>query len=93
MPAFVTVLSSVLSSIVTRVFIALGIGIVSYKGLQYVLDQIKSWVLNTFSGLPVDIYNIFLMSGTGVAIGYVFGAYSFVITYQLSSKLVFGLTK
>ena len=87
------VLSSVLSSVVTRVFLALGIGIISYSGMQFVLDQMKDWILNTFNGLPVDIYYIFLMAGFGVSVGYIFGAYAFVVTYQLSSKLVFGLGK
>lgn len=93
MPAFVAVLSSVLSSIVTRVFIALGIGILSYSGMQFVLDRIKEWILETFNGMPVDLYNLFLMAGFGEAVGYIFGAYAFVVTYQLSSKLVFGLSK
>lgn len=93
MPAFVAVLSSVLSSIVTRVFIALGIGILSYSSMQYVLDRIKEWILETFNGMPIDLYNLFLMAGFGEALGYIFGAYAFVVTYQLSSKLVFGLSK
>lgn len=93
MPAFVAVLSSVLSSIVTRVFIALGIGILSYSSMQFVLDRIKEWILETFNGMPVDLYNLFLMAGFGEALGYIFGAYAFVVTYQLSSKLVFGLSK
>ncbi|PIT19974.1 hypothetical protein BGI36_08975 [Snodgrassella communis] len=93
MPALVTVLTSVLSSIVVRVFLALGIGIVSYSGLQLVLEKLKGWVFTSMSGMPQDMYNLALMAGLGVALGYIFGAYTFVITYQLTSKLVFGMKK
>lgn len=93
MPAFVTVLTSVLSSIVVRIFLALGIGLVSYSGMQAILDKLKSWVSSSMSGMPEDMYNLALMSGLGVALGYIFGAYSFVVTYQLTSKLVFGMKK
>lgn len=93
MPAFVAVLTSVLSSIVVRVFLALGLGIVSYSGMQIILDKLKSWVSTSMSGMPVDMYNLALMAGVGVALSYIFGAYSFVITYQLTSKLVFGMKK
>ena len=41
MPTFVTVLTSVLSSIVARIFLALGVGLVSYSGMQLVLDKLK----------------------------------------------------
>ncbi|WP_239327059.1 DUF2523 domain-containing protein [Snodgrassella gandavensis] len=93
MPAFVTVLTSVLSSIVVRIFLALGIGLVSYSGMQAILDKLKNWVSSSMSGMPEDMYNLALMSGLGVALGYIFGAYSFVVTYQLTSKLVFGMKK
>lgn len=93
MPTFVTVLTSVLSSIVARIFLALGVGLVSYSGMQLVLDKLKGWVSSSMSGMPNDMYNLALMAGLGVALGYIFGAYSFVITYQLTSKLVFGMKK
>ncbi|PIT27527.1 hypothetical protein BGI37_03410 [Snodgrassella alvi] len=93
MPAFVTVLTSVLSSIVVRVFLALGVGLVSYSGMQMVLNLLKGWVSSSMSGMPNDMYNLALMAGLGVALGYVFGAYSFLITYRLTSKLVFGMGK
>jgi hypothetical protein len=93
MPAFVPVLTSVLSSVVVRIFLALGIGIMSYSGLQVVLDKLKNWVSATMSGMPSDMYNLGLMAGLGVALGYIFGAYTFVITYQVASKLVFGMKK
>jgi hypothetical protein len=93
MPAFVAVLTSVLSSIVVRVFLALGVGLVSYSGMQMVLNLLKGWVSSSMSGMPNDMYNLALMAGLGVALGYVFGAYSFLITYRLTSKLVFGMGK
>lgn len=92
MPSLVSVIMSALQSVIVKLLIAFGIGIVSYGSLQYVLDQIKDWVNASFSGMPSDLYNLLLMTGVGSALGYIFAAYAFVVSYQLTSNIVTGIT-
>ncbi len=44
--------------LVGRIIIALGIGFVSYVGIDLLLDQAKGYILSMYTGLPTDMLAI-----------------------------------
>lgn len=69
---FFTALPAVVIWILTR----LGIGIVSYAGLQLVLEQFYQLFTQAFSGVPTDIINLISFLGVGQFISIVLSALS-----------------
>jgi hypothetical protein len=54
--------------VVKRVMIALGIAIVSFTGGDLVMDQLTTWIMNRYDGLPVTMLEILNILGlqTGI---------------------------
>jgi hypothetical protein len=71
MPWLLSILAGVLvtvaQSIVYRVIAALGIGVVSYTGISILIQQLKTFILNTLAGAGplMDFMSLF---GFGVAL-------------------------
>lgn len=60
---------------------------------MYILNQIKDWVSDSFANMPTAIYQLLLLAGIGNALGYIFGAYAFVMTTGFLNKIAFGVEK
>lgn len=75
---------------VVKAIATLGIGMVTFAGYMWALNDLKSWILQSLYAMPSDMYNLFLLSGMGRGFGYIVGAWSFVITTRLMNKFVFG---
>lgn len=67
-------LSSSLGPLVTRVLAALGIGTVSFTGVNAMMNQAKSFVLGNFSGLGADVAQLMGLFKFDVAINIVLAA-------------------
>lgn len=79
MPVFIAALLgglvSAAGSLVGRVLIALGVGFVTYQGLDVTLAFIKTQTLNAVSSLPVEVFQIASTLQVGTAINILASAY------------------
>ena len=87
--AFFAILQRLLTYIVVKVFIALGISFVTFTGFTVGLGFIKDYIINKFNSMPSDILQIIMMAGFGHALGLIFGAFAFNLAMQSISKLSF----
>jgi hypothetical protein len=72
-PAAVGLLTVVAASIVTRVLIGIGIGIVSYIGFAVVLDFIITNITASFNTLPAKVLALASMMQLDVAVNIILG--------------------
>lgn len=87
--AFFAILQRLLTYIVVKVFIALGISFVTFSGFTVGLGFVKDYISNKFNSMPSDILQIIMMAGFGYALGLIFGAFAFNVAMQSISKLSF----
>lgn len=73
-PVAVGLLALVASSIVTRVLIGLGIGIVSYVGMAIVFDFMVDQIVGSFNTLPIKALAMASMMKIDVAANIIIGA-------------------
>lgn len=78
MPIFIAALwgafLTVLPSLVGRVLIALGIGVLVYTGVRTTLGWLKTNALSNFSLLPADVLGMLATMRVGEALNIVFSA-------------------
>lgn len=67
-------LLALVQPLVSRVLVALGLAVVTTVGLGAVIDQVKALLIAKMYALPVDMLNVFLLTGGGEALGMIFGA-------------------
>ena len=82
-----TMLTSVLMTVAGKLIAALGIGAVTYTGLDIIQRKFIRQGLAGWNALPSDALQILLIGGVGTALNWVFGAVAFVVTYRSVSKL------
>lgn len=87
--AFFAILQRLLTYIVVKVFIALGISFVTFTGFTVGLGFVKDYISNKFNSMPSDIFQIIMIAGFGHALGLIFGAFAFNVAMQSISKLSF----
>lgn len=80
-------ITSALMSTAGKLLTSLGIGAITYAGLDYVQRRFVAAALDAWGGLPADAVQLMLIAGVGVALNWVFGAISFVVTYRSTTKL------
>lgn len=93
MTTFNSLLTSILINTATKIMTALGIGFVSYTGIDYMQGQFVNWVKSQLSQFPTDALNLFYLSGAGDALNWIFSAYAFVATTKLTSHLTAQLKR
>lgn len=81
MPLLVTFLIGMVGSIVGRVLASLGMSVITIKGVDAAIGQLKNLVSGSVSALPGDALALFLMAGGGIAINLWFAAISFRLAY------------
>ncbi len=70
----------------------LGIGVVSYAGVDLTVDELSEFLLSKFNGLPNDMLQILLIMKLDAGFKIVLTAMAIAISFKLaqsSSKLVF----
>ena len=87
--AFFAILQRLLTYIVVKVFIAIGISFVTFTGFTVGLGFVKDYIINQLNSMPSDILQIIMMAGFGHALGLIFGAFAFNVAMQSISKLSF----
>lgn len=78
MPAFVAAIGGMLlnlaGSMVFRVLVGLGLSVVTYTGVDTVLNQLKATTMETFQGMPVELVALLSYMKVGVALNIIFSA-------------------
>ena len=69
-----TFLTTILGPLVTKVLTSLGIGAVSYVGINLMLAQVKSYVISSFGGAGADTLALLGLAKVDVAINIVLSA-------------------
>ena len=69
-------LISVTGTIVGRVLVALGVGVVTYTGVQVGIDSLLSNLDSAISGVPADILGLLGFMRVGVAMNIIISAMS-----------------
>lgn len=69
-----TFLTTVLGPLVKRVLTSVGIGTVSYIGINLMLDQVKGYVVSSFGGAGADTLSLLGLARVDVAINIVLSA-------------------
>lgn len=89
MPVFIAAIGGMLiniaASLVGRVLVALGMGIVTYTGINAALDALKTQAIQQFASLPPEVFGMLSVMKVGVAIS--------IVTSAIAAKLLLdGLT-
>lgn len=78
---------SLVGPIINRILIALGIGVISMIGYEYLEEQLKTAVENHMADMVGDIYQILALAGFVDAVGIYFGVMTTVGALRITSSL------
>lgn len=96
MPAFLipigVFLAAIIGPMVARVLLSLGVGIVAYKGVELMLENIRTTVEGAWSGVGADIIAIAGIAGFDQFITIVLSSISAALTLKLVSGALKKLT-
>ena len=68
--------------VVTKGMLVLGLGFVTYTGVQTFVDNLETELMAQFNGLPADAFNLAAMCGIDVAITIIISALVMSITIR-----------
>lgn len=88
-----TMLTGVLMTFAGKIIAALGIGFVSYAGIDYMQTRFASWISQQLGNFPADAVQIFYMAGGGVFLNWIFGAIAFIASIKATSHLTSTMKK
>ncbi len=71
---FAQLLMAMVSPLVARVFLALGLSMVSFVGMDLLMNQVIAHAQNAWGGLPAGILQLAGLAGIGQALGIIMGA-------------------
>lgn len=77
---------SVIGSIAKRVFSALGIGVVAYKGFGELLAYVQDQVQGLFSGLPLAALQLAGLADIDIGINIIFSAYTVSMVFIVAKR-------
>ena len=73
--------------IAARVLMAMGMGVVTVTGVTAAVDTLKTTILQNLGNGPTAALQLAGLSGCWVALGLVFGAVTFAVTFVMLTKL------
>ncbi|HJW54709.1 MAG TPA: DUF2523 domain-containing protein [Burkholderiaceae bacterium] len=79
-------LAQATASLVGRALLALGIGYVTYSGLNVGIDAIYSSVRSSFGGLPSDVASLMAYLWVDKAISTVFSAFAAALAVKMAGR-------
>jgi len=79
-------LAAALPAIVWKILKILGIGIIAYAGIDVALDALETWIISSFSGLPVIVITVLQKTGIDKAIQVIFATYAAVLVVCTTRK-------
>ena len=73
--------------LVKRVLIALGIGVITYAGIDTAFSLVTSQIQSNLGGITGDLANLIALSGTYESIGIILAAISARLSFAAVSKM------
>ncbi len=73
--------------IAARVLLAMGMGVVTVTGVTAAVDTLKALIIDNLGAAPMAALQLAGLSGCWVALGLVFGAVTFAVTFAMLTKL------
>lgn len=81
-----TWLLAMVQPLLGRILASLGFSVITITGVQVAINAVRDQLISGVNALPVDMLNVFLLSGGGVAFGMVMGAVTTrVVIWQIQS--------
>ncbi|PJI98094.1 uncharacterized protein DUF2523 [Acidovorax sp. 69] len=71
---FAQLIMAMVSPIIARIFVTLGLSLVSFVGMDLLMDQVIATAQNAWGGLPAGILQLAGLAGVGQALSIIFGA-------------------
>lgn len=71
---FAAFLAALVPSLVARVLAALGFGLVTVVGIDFVSDQLLGYLTSSIGGLPASIAGLLGLAGVGAGLNIILGA-------------------
>lgn len=93
MKAIVSIIISALMTFAGKILTALGVGFITYKGLDFMQLQFANYIKQQLGNIPSDALQIFYMAGGGVFLNWIFGAVAFIATIKSTSRLTATMKK
>lgn len=81
-------LMSLATPLARRVFVALGLSIVTYGGLSASLDQLVNMAVANMQGLPPDVVSLLQMAGVFQGLSILTGAYVAVLALAPLQRII-----
>lgn len=85
-PALVGALAGAMASMVGRMVLALGIGFVTYKGMNVLIDNLRNGVISQMKGVPGEALNFMAYLYLDKALSMIMSA----VAISLSIRLIGG---
>ena len=74
-----------------RLIAALGVGFITYTGIDYMQTQFTGYMSQQLGNFPADALQILYIGG--VVLNWIFGAIAFIASIKVTSKLTATLKK
>ena len=88
--ALAPVIAWLIRAAIVKTIIAFGVSLVTYVGYTYALNELKAATVDAVNQMPHEALQLFLISGMGQGMGYIFGALSFNSTMKAVNRIAFG---
>jgi cell division protein FtsX len=87
LPLLGAFLSTAIGPLVKKALVALGLGTITYAGLDVAFNAAKAEVVNNFGATAADSLSLINLAGVGQAIGIVLGALSARVGMAVLSRI------
>jgi hypothetical protein len=87
--ALMGALAQAMGSFIGRAVLALGVGTVTYTGIMYSIDTMRSSIISSFNGLPADAIGLLGFLWVDKCLTIIFSG----VTVALSMRLIGGSIK
>ena len=91
--ALIPALDNLTRGIIAQLLVALGITLVTYKGIENLLADFKNQITSNITGAPQDALQIFYIAGGGKALNIVLGGLTFYVAMAGVTKLTSRIGK
>lgn len=78
---------ALLTTVIGKLLLALGVSVVSYKGADMLQQRFADLMRNHLTQLPPEALQLFYLAGGGVALNWIFGATAFALSLAAVSKV------
>ncbi len=77
-----------LPAVLKKILGYFGLGLATFTGFNFLIDQLEQFVFNRFNSIPADILNILLLTKVDVGLSILFSSMSVAIAIKVATKSV-----